>query len=309
MAKRDYYDILGVDKSASQDDVRKAYLKLAHKYHPDKTGGDKAAEEKLKEINAAYDTLKNPQKRQQYDAYGGTEGMGGMGGGGFGGGFGGFSAGGQGGFDAPFDDFFDVLFGRSGASGGQRTGRRRGSRPGSDLEYRLSISLREAATGAKRTIQFKRYEQCGDCNGTGAAKGSQPATCADCQGTGQVRRAQGFFSITQTCPRCKGQGRIILDPCKACSGAGRIALDRKIKVDLPAGISSGQRVRYQGEGEAGEGNGPRGDLYVLVEVEEDEIFTRDGNDVICEIPISFPQAILGDKIRVPTLSGEAELRK
>lgn len=303
MAKqRDYYEILGVARDASPEEIRKAYLKLAHKYHPDKTGGDKAAEEKLKEINEAYDVLKNKEKRAKYDQFGhmGEQFAGGEG---FGG-FGGFGAGG-GGFEAPFDDFFDVLFGRSSAGGGRR---RSAARPGNDLEYRLNITLREAAAGVKKKVKFARREVCSDCNGSGAAPGSQPQTCTDCGGTGQVRRAQGFFSITQTCPRCRGAGRIITKPCPRCTGAGRVRAERELSVDLPAGVDTGSRLRLNGEGEAGEGGGPRGDLYIYVEVEPDEIFSRDGNDVICEIPISFVQAIVGDKIRVPTLTGEAELR-
>jgi len=301
--QRDFYEILGVSKDAPQEEIRKAYLKLAHQYHPDKTGGDKAAEEKLKEVNEAYDTLKNPNKRKQYDAMASNP-FGDMGG------FGGFgsagSAGPGGGFDAPFDDFFDVLFGRGGGGGGR--GRRRTMRPGNDLEYRVKISLREAARGVQRTIRFSRSETCLDCNGSGAARGSQPTVCPECHGSGQVRRSQGFFSISQPCPRCGGAGRIVTNPCSRCSGRGTVKVDREIKVDLPAGIDTGQRLRVAGEGEPGEGGGPRGDLYILVEVEHDDIFQRDGNDVICQVPISFPQAVLGDKIRVPTLNGEAELK-
>ncbi|HRI89552.1 MAG TPA: molecular chaperone DnaJ [Candidatus Hydrogenedentes bacterium] len=301
MAKqRDYYEILGVPRDSAPEDIRKAYLKLAHKYHPDKTGGDKAAEDKLKEINEAYDVLKNKEKRARYDQFGHAgEQMGGAGGEGFGG------FGGGGGFEAPFDDFFDVLFGRSSGGGGRR---RSAARPGADLEYRLSISLRDAATGVKKKVKFPRRELCTDCNGSGAAPGTQPQTCSDCQGTGQVRRAQGFFSITQTCSRCRGAGRIITKPCPKCSGAGRVRSERELSVDLPGGVDTGSRLRLSGEGEPGEGGGPRGDLYIFVEVEPDEIFTREGNDVVCEIPISFVQAILGDKLRVPTLTGEAELK-
>ena len=298
--QRDFYEILGVSKGASQEEIRKAYLKLAHQYHPDKTGGDKAAEEKLKEINEAYDTLKSPDKRKQYDAMGSNP-FGDMGG------FGGFGPGAAGGFEAPFDDFFDVLFGRGGGGGGGR-GRRRAARPGNDLEYRVVIPLRDAAKGVQRTVRFSRSEVCPECSGSGAARGSQPATCPDCQGAGQVRRSQGFFSISQPCPRCGGAGRIVTNPCSRCSGRGTVKVDREIKVDLPAGIDTGQRLRVAGEGEPGEGGGPRGDLYILVEVEPDDIFQREGNDVVCQIPVSFPQAALGDKIRVPTLNGEAELK-
>jgi molecular chaperone DnaJ len=304
--QKDYYELLGVSKDSSAEEIRKAYLKLAHKYHPDKTGGDKAAEDKLKEINQAYDTLKNADKRAKYDQFGhmgeqfaGAGGPGGFGGFGFGGGAG------SGGFEAPFDDFFDVLFGQG--RGGGRV-RRAAARPGNDLEYRLTVGLREAATGCKRTFRFARREVCGDCSGTGAQPGSQPQSCADCSGTGQIRRAQGFFSISQTCPRCRGTGRIIQKPCVRCSGTGRYRAERELTVDLPAGIETGSRLRLSGEGEPGENGGPRGDLYIFVEVETDEIFEREGNDIICDMPISFPQAALGDRVRVPTLTGEAELK-
>ncbi len=301
--QKDYYELLGVSRDASAEEIRRAYLKLAHKYHPDKTGGDKAAEEKLKEINQAYDTLKNPDKRAKYDQFGhlGEQFAGAGGPGGFGG-FG-FGGAGTGGFEAPFDDFFDVLFGRT---GGAR--RRPTARPGNDLEYRLTITLREAATGTKRKFRFARREVCSECKGSGAMAGTQPQACGECSGTGQVRRAQGFFSITQTCSRCRGTGRIIQKPCPRCSGTGRFRAERELSVDLPAGIDTGSRLRLSGEGEPGDNGGPRGDLYIFVEVEPDEVFEREGNDVICELPISFPQAALGDRIRVPTLAGEAELK-
>jgi molecular chaperone DnaJ len=295
MAQRDYYEILGVAKDASQEEIRKAYLKLAHQHHPDKTGGNKASEDKLKEINEAYDTLKNPEKRSRYDAMGSS---------GFGDFASGFGGGGAAGFDAPFDDFFDVLFGGRGG----RAGRGRAVRPGADLEYRATITLREAAKGLKKTIHFNRQEICPDCNGTGAAKGTQPVTCPDCGGSGQVRRSSGFFSVSQGCPRCRGTGRVVSDPCRRCGGNGTVRIDRELKIDLPAGIDTGQRLRVPGEGEPGPNGGPRGDLYILVEVADDELFERSGNDVACEIPISFPQAVLGDKIRVPTLDGEADLK-
>ncbi|MCP4644717.1 MAG: molecular chaperone DnaJ [bacterium] len=297
--RKDFYDLLGVSRDASADEIRRAYLKLAHKYHPDKTGGDKVAEDKLKEINEAYDTLKNPDKRSRYDQFGhmGEQ---------FGSDGGGFGFGGSGGFEGPFDDFFDVLFGRGGGGGGGR--RRAAGRPGNDLEYRVRVSLKEAATGTSKKIRFSRQEICSDCNGTGAAPGTQPDTCPDCGGTGQVRRAQGFFSITQTCPRCRGNGRVITRPCTRCSGAARIRTERELSIDLPAGVDTGSRLRLSGEGEPGVGGGPRGDLYILVEVEPEELFEREGNNIICEVPISFPQAALGDKIRVPTLYREAELK-
>ncbi len=288
---RDLYEILGVPRNASQEDLRKAYLKLAHKYHPDKTGGDKAAEDKLKEVNAAYDVLKNPDKRAQYDQFGSTDGQGPFSGGGFGGGF-----------DAPFEDFFDMFFGQGGGR------RRSAARPGSDLEFRLGINLKEAAFGAKKRIRFNRMETCGDCRGSGAAPGSQPETCSQCQGTGQVRVAHGFFSVTRTCPQCRGAGRMVSKPCRNCSGAGQVKTLRELLVDVPAGVDTGSRVRYAGEGEAGSGGGPRGDLYILIEVAPHELFARDSTTLLCEVPISFLQAAVGDTIKVPTLDGEEELR-
>lgn len=306
MATKDFYEILGVSRQASQGEIRKAYLKLAHKYHPDKTGGDKAAEEKLKEINEAYDTLKNPDKRSQYDRFG----QAGAGfGQGFGGdsGFGGFGFGFEGasGFDTPFDDFFDVLFGRAGA---RNRHRRPAARPGNDLERRVTISLKEAATGVTKTIRFARMEKCGECDGTGAAPGSQRKTCPDCHGTGQVRRAQGFFSITQTCRRCGGRGWAIDEPCKKCRGAGTVQTQRELSVDIPAGVDTGSRLRVPGEGEPGANDGPRGDLYIFIEIEADDFFMRDGNDLVCEVPVSFPYAALGTTVRVPSLQGEAEVK-
>ncbi|MCX5770458.1 MAG: molecular chaperone DnaJ [Candidatus Hydrogenedentes bacterium] len=293
----DLYEILGVSRDASDDEIRRAYLKLAHKYHPDKTGGDKEAENKLKEINAAYDILKNPEKRKQYDRFGSMSEQAG-----FGGGYGGAGFGGAG-FESPFDDFFDMLFGRGGGGRG-----RSAARPGNDLEYRTTITLEEAAFGAKRKLKFARMELCNECSGTGAAPGSRPETCPVCHGAGQVRVAQGFFSVTQTCHRCRGAGKIVSKPCPRCSGTGRVRLSREINVDIPAGIDSGMRLRVAGEGEPGENGGPRGDLHVLVEVEAHEIFAREGVDIICEFPVSFTQAAVGDTVRVPTLRGDADLK-
>lgn len=297
----DLYETLGVSRSATQDEIRKAYLKLAHKYHPDKTGGDKEAEKKLKEINAAYDTLKNPEKRKQYDQFGSADGSNPFAGAG---GFGGFSSAGQG---TPFDDFFDVLFGQG---GGRRAGGagRAAVRPGNDLELRLRIDLKEAATGAKKTVRFSRMENCTDCKGTGAAPGSKPEPCTDCGGIGQVRRAQGFFSVTQTCPRCHGQGTTISKPCRSCHGAGQVKGTREVSIDVPPGVDTGNRLRISGEGEPGLNGGPRGDLYVFLEVEEHDQFRREGNNLHLEAPISITQAALGATIRVPTLEGEADLK-
>ncbi len=289
---RDLYEILGVPRTATPEEMRKAYIKLAHKYHPDKTGGDKAAEEKLKEINAAYDTLKNPEKRQQYDQFGTTDGQP------FNQGpFGGFG----GGFDAPFEDVFDMFF-------GQGPRRRSGARPGNDLEFHLGITLKEAAFGAKKKIRFHRQEACAECKGSGAAAGSQPESCSQCRGTGQVRVAHGFFSVTKTCPQCRGAGRVVTKPCRNCSGAGHVKTLRELSVDVPGGVDTGSRLRVTGEGEPGSGGGPRGDLYIFMEVAPHELFARDGTMLVCEVPITFYQAAMGDTIRVPTLDGEAELK-
>lgn len=293
-AQRDLYEILGVSRTATDEEIRRAYLKLAHKYHPDKTGGDKEAENKLKEINAAYDILKNAEKRRQYDMYGQAgEQMGGFGGaGGFGGGF-----------DSPFEDIFDMLFG--GRGGG---GRRSAARPGNDLEYRVTLTLNEAAFGTKKNIRFSRKETCSDCAGSGSAPGMRPETCPVCRGSGQVRASQGFFSITQTCHRCRGAGRVITKPCSRCGGEGRIRIQREISVDIPAGVDTGLRLRVAGEGEPGDGGGPRGDLHIFIEVLPHEIFLREGVDIICEYPISVSQAALGATVRVPTLQGVADLK-
>ena len=291
----DFYDMLGVSRDSSEAEIRTAYRKLAHKYHPDKTGGDKVAEDKLKEINEAYDILKNKEKRAQYDRFG----QAGPGGAGFGGGFSGFGDG------SPFEDIFDAFFGGAGA----RT--QRGARAptrGDDLEFPIRITLREAAFGTTKTIRFKRTEHCGECHGTGAKAGSGMDTCSQCSGAGQVRMSQGFFSITRTCPRCQGAGRIVTDPCRACTGSGTVRGERELKVDLPAGVDTGSRLRVGGEGEPGWNGGPRGDLYVFIEVEHDAVFDRDGSDVHCQVPIHFSQAILGATITVPTLEGEAQLK-
>jgi molecular chaperone DnaJ len=289
---RDFYKTLGVSRGVSQDEVRKAYRKLAQKYHPDKTGGDKAAEEKLKEINEAYDVLKNKEKRAKYDRFGEAGAQMGQGAG----------PGGA----SPFDEIFDTFFGGGGGGGGQR--RAQAATVGNDLEYRVGISLKDAASGTKKTVRFPRRETCNDCSGSGAAKGSSAETCQQCGGHGQVRMAQGFFSISRTCPVCHGVGQMIKDPCRRCRGEGQVKTDRELSVDLPAGVDTGSRLCLRGEGEPGRNGGPRGDLYVFVEVKPDDLFEREGNDIICQVPVSFPQVILGATIRVPTLDGEAELK-
>lgn len=289
---RDFYEILGVPRGSSEDQIRSAYRALAHKYHPDKTGGDKAAEDKLKEINEAYDTLKNKEKRARYDQFGAS---GPNAGGGFGQGFGGGAS--------PFDDIFDAFFG--GARGGR--GAQAAAR-GDDLEYPLRITLREAAFGVTKNIAFKRQENCQECRGTGAAKDSGMDRCSQCGGAGQVRMSQGFFSITRTCPQCQGSGRVITDPCRACNGGGVTAAQRELSVKIPPGVDTGSRLRMTGEGEGGRNGGPRGDLYILIEVEPDDIFVREENDLHCEVPVSFPQAILGATVKVPTLEEEVDLK-
>ncbi len=294
--QRDLYELLGVSRSATQDELRKAYLKLAHKYHPDKTGGDKPAEDKLKEINAAYDILKSPEKRAQYDQFGSTSGQP-FGGGGFSGDFGGMGGG------APFEDLFDMLFGGQ----GKRRSAGRGQ-PGADLEYRLRVTLEEAALGVKKTVSFSRQEPCSDCQGTGGAKGSAPETCRQCGGAGQVRAAHGIFSVTRACPVCQGSGRVISNPCRTCSGSGQVKSRRELQIDVPPGVDDGQRLRAAGEGEGGRFGGPRGDLLIAIQVERHPLFERDGSTILCEVPVTVSQAAIGAAIKVPTLFGMEELR-
>ncbi len=290
---RDFYEVLGISRSASEDEMRTAYRKLAHQYHPDKTGGDKEAEEKFKEVNEAYGVLKNKEKRAHYDQFG-TESpqQGGFGGGG------GFQQG------SPFEDIFDTFFGGQGGRGSRANAATRGD----DLEYHTRITLKEAAVGVNTKLNFKRLENCNECEGSGAAKGTQPETCTQCGGAGQVRMAQGFFSVTRTCPQCQGAGTQVSSPCPSCRGKGRIETKRELAVDIPAGVDTGSRLRVPGEGEPGRNRGPRGDLYVLIEVERHPLFDRDGNTILCSLPISFPQAVLGATINVPTIGGEVELK-
>lgn len=297
--KRDYYDVLGVQRGASQDEIKKAYRKLALKYHPDKNPGDKAAEEKFKEAAEAYAVLSDPQKRSQYDQFGHSLG---------GGGFGGFSNASDifSSFGDIFEDFFDIesIFG-----GGGR-GRTRSSRVrrGADLQYKISITFEEAAHGKETVIRVPRMETCETCTGTGAASGSSMDTCQQCQGSGQVRMSQGFFSIAQTCPVCHGAGKKISNPCRGCNGTGRVQKERKINIKIPAGVDSGSRLKISGEGEAGMHGGPRGNLYVLIHVEPHPKFRREDDHIICEEEISFTQAALGAHIEVPTLEGKVKLK-
>lgn len=288
--KGDYYEILGVSRDANESELKKAYRKLAHKYHPDKNPGDKKAEEKFKEASEAYAVLSDAQKRAQYDRFG-HSGMGGMGDD--------FAAGIN--IQDIFGDIFGDFFG-----GGQTRSRVRRER-GADLRYHLDISFEEAAFGVEKDILIERLDSCGTCNGNGAKPGTSKKTCTTCRGSGEVRMQKGFFAISQTCPACKGQGSVITDPCKDCNGSGRVKTERKIKVKVPAGIESGMQLRYTGEGESGINGGSRGDLYVAVEVAKHPIFERENSNVLCEVPISFVAAALGSKIEVPTLDGKVQM--
>ncbi len=310
--KRDYYEILGVEKNATADDLKKAYRKLAIKYHPDKNPGDKAAEEKFKELGEAYEALSDPQKRAAYDQYGHAAfdprqraGAGGRG-----------PAGG--GFHDPADIFrsvfgdeggsiFDAFFGGAGG-GGQQRRQPGGAERGSDLRYNLEITFMEAALGCEKEITVTKDDTCEVCTGSGAEKGSGMKTCTTCGGRGQVISSRGIFSIAQTCPRCEGRGRTFERPCKTCNGSGRHQRTSVIKLKIPAGVDTGARLRSSGNGEGGINGGPAGDLYVVLEVEQHEIFERDGDDLHCEVPISFTTAALGGEVEVPTLTGAAQIK-
>jgi molecular chaperone DnaJ len=295
MAKRDFYEILGVAKGASEEDIKKSYRKLAMKYHPDRNPDNKEAEEKFKEVKEAYEMLTNPEKRDAYDRYGhaGVDPNSGMGGGGFGAG---------GGFGDAFGDIFGDIFG-GGARGGRNAGGPQVYR-GADLRYNLEITLEQAAAGFDTTIRVPSWDKCDTCHGSGAKPGTQPVTCSTCAGHGQVRMQQGFFSIQQTCPKCHGSGKIIPEPCAACGGAGRIKRNKTLEVKIPAGIDSGMRIRSSGNGEPGTNGGPAGDLYVEIHIKPHTVFQREGDDLHCEMPISFSKAALGGEIEVPTLAGK-----
>ena len=294
MSKRDYYEILGVTRSATDVEIKSAYRKLALKYHPDRNPGDQLAEEKFKEAAEAYAILADGDKRSLYDRFGhaGVS----------------SAAGAGGGFDpSVFSGFEDILgglgdiFGFGDLFGGGR--RRGGPQRGADLRYDLEISFEESAHGAETTIQIPRQENCETCHGSGAAPGSSPSQCPQCRGQGQVRFQQGFFTVARTCPQCRGAGKIVTNACKRCRGAGRVTHERKITVKIPAGIATGQQLRLQGEGESGAAGGPAGHLYVVVHVQEHEFFRRDGNNLFCEIPVNFTTVTLGGEIQVPTLDG------
>lgn len=291
--KRDYYEVLNVERNASDIDLKKAYRKLALQFHPDRNPGDAAAEEMFKEAAEAYDVLSDPQKRQLYDRFGhqGLEGSG----------FSGFS-----GFEdifSSFGDIFEDFFGL-GSGRGSRSRRQRGH----DLRYDLSLSFLEAAFGVEKELKVEKMDACQSCGGSGCKDGCQPETCQFCRGTGQMARSQGFFTVRTTCPHCRGTGRMITDPCTECRGSGQIKTRKTVSVKIPAGVDTGSRLRLTNEGEAGPQGGPRGDLYVFIQVEAHEFFERDNSDIICRVPISFVQAALGDTINVPTLDGEKKLR-
>ncbi|MEN9829903.1 MAG: hypothetical protein RLZZ409_641 [Pseudomonadota bacterium] len=298
MAKRDYYEILGVAKNAGDDELKKAYRKLAMKHHPDRNPGDAVAEEKFKEAKEAYEMLSDPEKRAAYDRFGhaGVD----PNAGGFGG------AGGQdfGGFADAFGDIFGDIFGGARGGGGGRGGRSNVYR-GSDLRYAMEITLEQAANGFTTEIKVPSWETCTTCDGSGAKPGTKAETCKTCGGQGQVRMQQGFFSIQQTCPSCHGSGKNIPNPCTSCDGVGRVKKQKTLEVKIPAGIDDGMRIRSAGNGEPGVNGGPAGDLYVEVSIKPHRIFQRDGDDLHCEVPISFARAALGGSVDVPTLSGKA----
>jgi len=293
MAKRDYYEVLGVERGASEAELKKAYRRLAMKYHPDRNPDDKEAEEKFKEANEAYEILTDANKRAAYDQYGhaGVDPNMGAGAGGFGGGN----------FSDIFGDVFGDIFG--GGRGGRSSVQR-----GSDLRYTLELELEEAVRGTTVTIKVPTLVGCKTCDGSGAKKGTSPTTCTTCGGHGQVRMQQGFFAVQQTCPRCHGTGQMITDPCRDCHGQGRVEEHKTLSVKVPPGVDSGDRIRLAGEGEAGVNGGPTGDLYVVVSVREHKIFQRDGKNLYCEVPISFADAALGGELEVPTLDGRVKLK-
>jgi len=298
MAKRDYYDVLGVDKSASADELKKAYRRKAKELHPDRNSDNPKAEEQFKEVNEAYEALKDPDKKAAYDRFGHAAFDGGMGGG-RPGGFGG----GQGDFASAFSDVFDDLFGDFMGGGGPRGGGRQRATRGSDLRYNLRVSLEDAYSGSQKTINVPTAIACETCSGTGAESGAEPQSCPTCSGMGKVRAQQGFFTVERTCPTCSGVGQIIKNPCKKCGGAGRVEKDRSLSINIPAGVETGTKIRLAGEGEAGLRGGPTGDLYIFMEVQEHPLFLREGPHLFCRVPVSITSAALGGDIEVPTIDG------
>ena len=292
MAKKDYYEVLGVSKNATDAELKKAYRRLAMKYHPDRNPDDSSAEEKFKEAKEAHDVLSDTQKRAAYDQFGHAGVEGAMGGGG---------GAGAAGFGDIFDSVFGDIFG-GGGRGGERVYR------GADLRYELSLTLEEAVSGTTVKIRVPKHVECGTCEGSGAKKGTEPVNCTTCNGIGQVRMQQGFFSVQQTCPQCQGTGKMISDPCNSCRGQGRVRDNKTISVKVPPGVDTGDRIRLSGEGEAGQNRGPSGDLYVDVAVKDHPIFVRDGSNLHCDVPISFATATLGGEFEVPTLDGRVKLK-
>lgn len=299
MAKRDYYEVLGVPKTATADDIKKAFRKLAYELHPDRNPNNKESEDRLKEAAEAYSVLSNVEKRQMYDRFGAD--------GPRAGGFGGFS--GQEDVFSSFGDLFEEIFGGFGGARGAR-GARGGAgraRRGRDIQLEIELTLEEAAKGVTREIELQKPVTCDTCTGSGAKAGSQPTPCPTCGGRGMVSHSQGLFAFSTTCPRCAGEGRIIKDPCETCRGAGHVRKKRKLKIEIPAGVDEGNRVQIGGEGEPGDKGGPAGDLFLLVRLAEHEVFGREGEHLICRVPITYAQAALGGTIQVPSLDGKKEL--
>jgi len=288
MSKRDYYEVLGVSRTCSDSEIKSAFRKLAMKWHPDKNPGDQACEQQFKEINEAYDVLKDEQKRAAYDRFGHAA---------FDGGGHGHAHGFSGDFAATFSDIFDDLFGMG------RRGRASGRERGADLRYNLEITLEEAFSGKAAQIRLPTNVACETCSGTGAAPGTEPIQCRTCTGTGRIRHAQGFFTIERTCPACQGRGTVIETPCGNCGGAGRVTRERTLEVNIPAGVEDGTRIRLAGEGEAGMRGGPAGDLYIFLSLKPHDMFQREGADLYCRVPISMVTAALGGEFEVPTLEG------
>lgn len=292
MEKRDYYEVLNINKNAGDEEIKRAYRKLAMQYHPDRNPGDKQAEEKFKEASEAYEVLRDREKRQIYDQYG-HEGLRGTG-------FSGFS-----GFEdifSSFGDIFEDFFG----FGSSRRSRRSGPSKGNDLRYNMELTLEEAFTGKEEKLTFNKWVSCENCEGSGMTPGSEPQICSSCHGSGTITRTQGFFQINSTCPSCRGQGQIITDPCNMCSGSGKVQAEREINLKIPAGVNNGSQLRLRGEGEPGEHGGPPGDLFVIIYVKEDPFFVRENEHLICEIPIAFHQAALGDSVLIPALGDEKD---
>jgi len=296
--KRDFYEVLGVPKNASEDEIKKSYRKMAMKFHPDRNQGDASAEVKFKEAKEAYEMLSDAEKRAAYDQFGhagvdpNMRGPGGGGGAGFGG------------FGESFGDIFGDIFGQARR---QQTGGGRQVFRGNDLSYAMEVTLEEAAAGKESEIRIPSFDECDTCHGTGAKAGTSPKTCGTCQGQGVVQMRQGFFSVQQTCPHCRGTGKVITDPCSPCHGQGKIKRQKTLEIKIPAGIDDGMRIRSTGNGEPGTNGGPPGDLYIEIRIKKHDVFQRDGDDLHCAVPISFTTAALGGEISVPTLSGEAAI--